>query len=509
MGGENYDIAAIELKVQQVVFPRRLRIKEFFRDYDPRRSWRCTKSQFVRALDYAGIKITHGEASALADSYIDEASGDVHYGNFSESIDQCFGPKHLESQPTIEVPEPGSTLPPLFKPNDMPNADINEMLEYVLARIALLCKTRGIIFKKCFVDFDQINTGCVTEQQFRRCFPFFEFRDEELTCMIEHYSERGRTALNGVNYRALHEDISDRNPSNSDPPYPRSDLVIRPDGSQWTDGDYTAEEKVQARVVERRLRLREPFTDHDPLRKGYATVGQARSILDSMQIKVTQADWEALVAKYTRDDGMFHYAKFCDAVDEAFTVKGLETSPLTRVSMPDASTTLPARENVQKLSEADIYEIERVEEDIRAKVMQRRIFLKPMFQDFDPTRSGHVTKNQFARALGTLGFELTEDEVTLLSMKYCDLGNKFDVNYYRFVDCCDPNLDILHVQKEDRRMNLKPDNSYFERTYDNGVPEGPAAIGGRCHTVISQERSGMVVEGQKKNRDHLKLLSSN
>ena len=46
------------------------------------------------------------------------------------------------------------------------------------------------------------------------------------------------------------------------------------------------------------------------------------------------------------------------------------------------------------------------------------------FEDFDPARHGHVTKNQFARAMGSLGFELTEDEVNLLAMKYCDLGNK-------------------------------------------------------------------------------------
>ena len=36
--------------------------------------------------------------------------------------------------------------------------------------------------------------------------------------------------------------------------------------------------------------------------------------------------------------------------------------------------------------------------------------------------------------MGSLGFELTEDEVNLLAMKYCDLGNKFEMNYWDFCD---------------------------------------------------------------------------
>merc|ERR1711964_265435 len=132
-----------------------------------------------------------------------------------------------------------------------------------------------------------------------------------------------------------------------------------------------------------------------------------------------------------------------------------ERDPLTRISMPDESSTLPARRNCMKISEEMVAEIARVEEDIRARVIQRRIALKPQFLDFDPCRRGHVTKNQFARALGSLGFELTEDEVNLLAMKYCDFGNKFD-------------------------------------------------------TVVPQEHSNRVVEGTGKvDRSHLKVLTTN
>ena len=56
-------------------------------------------------------------------------------------------------------------------------------------------------------------------------------------------------------------------------------------------------------------------------------------------------------------DGMFNYAKFCDVVDEAFSVKGLEKTPQTRITMPDVSVTIPGRRNRMKLSAEDEYEV--------------------------------------------------------------------------------------------------------------------------------------------------------
>jgi Ca2+-binding EF-hand superfamily protein len=507
---QTYDVSAIEKKIQQVVFPRRIRIKEQFRDFDPRRSWRCTKTQFIRALDTAGIKITHAEAAAVADAYVDPATGDVHYGSFSDSIDNAFGPKNLESKPTAEVLPPGSGLVFGFVPNELSEEQM-EILAYVLHRIALLCRTRGLSLKEQFRFYDKQTQGCVTEQIFRRCFPFEGFTEEEMDILVDRYTDTGMSVLNGINYQALHDDVMDRSDAPADPPYPRSDLVIRPDGAKWTAEDYTPEEKVQARVVERRIRIREWFTDYDPLRKGYTTAGQARSILGLCLIPIGQGDWDALCAKYNREDGMFNYATFCDAVDEAFSVKGLETTPLTRITLPDVSVTIPGRRNRMKLTEEDEYEVSRVEEDIRARVQQRRIALKPYFEDFDPARHGHVTKNQFARALGSLGFELTEDEVNLLAMKYCDMGNKFEMNYWDFCSTCDPQMDILAANAEDRRVNLKPDNTYFTRTYNSGVVSGPAAVAGRCHTVVDIAEGNKVVDsGPRVNdRTHEKVLYTN
>merc|ERR1712096_409877 len=139
--------------------------------------------------------------------------------------------------------------------------------------------------------------------------------------------------------------------------------------------------------------------------------------------------------------------------------------------------------------------------------VQRRIFLKPMFLDFDPCRSGHISKNQFARALGSLGFELTEDETNILATKYCDLGNKHDMNYVWFCKYCDPPTEGMGPASSDRRCNLKPDEDYFTRTYEHGTVSGPGTTAGRCHTVVPLEQSSRIVGGTGKvDRAHMKVL---
>jgi hypothetical protein len=211
-----HDIGAIEKKIQVVVFSRRIRLKDAFRDFDPRRSWRCTKTQFIRALDTAGVKIAHAEAAAVADVYRDERTGDVQYGKFSDAMDECFGKKYLEGTPDAIPDEPGKNLKFGFQHNEMSEEDM-QILAYAMHRVALLCKTRGINFKDCFRNYDKQTTCCVTEQQFRRCFPFEGFTEEEMDVLVNRYTDRSRSALNGINYQAFHDDVMEHDPAPIDP----------------------------------------------------------------------------------------------------------------------------------------------------------------------------------------------------------------------------------------------------------------------------------------------------
>ena len=47
-------------------------------------------------------------------------------------------------------------------------------------------------------------------------------------------------------------------------------------------------------------------------------------------------------------------------------------------------------------------DIDNLLEEYRTAVKNKRIHLKPIFQDFDITKNGHVTKVQFLRVLDLL-----------------------------------------------------------------------------------------------------------
>ena len=64
-------------------------------------------------------------------------------------------------------------------------------------------------------------------------------------------------------------------------------------------------------------------------------------------------------------------------------------------------------------------------------ISNKRVHLKPLFEDFDITKIGYVTKNQFTRILKQFDFVPKNDrEFNLLLKKYMDRGNLNEVNYY-------------------------------------------------------------------------------
>jgi len=172
-----------------------------------------------------------------------------------------------------------------FQPNPVED---EEKLMHVLHRLASLCKSRGVMFKGLFFDFDRnsnaspsrINPtrgGKVTKNQFERTFRLAfpnEINDADLGLLCARYS----TQAGDVNFKAIHDDISevlDPKP----PPCPTSDLYLKPDATQWDHMYLNPVKKIQSKVVEKRVRLKDFFADFDNLRKGYCTQSQLKTAL--------------------------------------------------------------------------------------------------------------------------------------------------------------------------------------------------------------------------------------
>jgi len=267
-------------------------------------------------------------------------------------------------------------------------------------------------------------------------FPFKkEVKDED----IEYLCERYMTAGGDVHFQAIHNDISEVL-SPEPPPFPMSTLMLKPDGTAWDHMTLNPVKKLQSKVVERRVRLGEYFADFDPLRKGFCSAGQLKAVLTILNLEkeIDRNDFNHLVDAYSRDDGMFCHALFCRDIDAAFVTPGLEKEPLATISLPDATSTAPGRRNKMILSENKKEKVNRLEDRIRSRIKNRRILMKPMFQDMDKARKGLVTRNQFMRVMGMLGFEMNPAEIATLAGFYCDRGNHNDFNYVDFIKANDP-----------------------------------------------------------------------
>lgn len=102
--------------------------------------------------------------------------------------------------------------------------------------------------------------------------------------------------------------------------------------------------------------------------------------------------------------------------------------------------------------------------EIRRLIVSNRILLKPSFQDFDRTKSCHVTDQQFQRVLKNLGLLPASDQVfDLIIRKYLDKNNKREVNYFAFCADVDRPEDMFpqlaSAQRAKEKKGSKPSSA--------------------------------------------------
>ena len=81
---------------------QRIRVGEFFRDFDKLRSGFITNSQFRIGLNMSKIPISHQELQLLASHFKAQKEGDhVCWKDFVDCVDQVFTKKELEKDHAI------------------------------------------------------------------------------------------------------------------------------------------------------------------------------------------------------------------------------------------------------------------------------------------------------------------------------------------------------------------------------------------------------------------------
>ena len=93
------NIGRVEEDVRTRVQTQRVRITEFFHDYDRLRSGFVTAGQFKRVLDTSGIELTDSQVGTILKNYDTKGDGRINYRLFTQNINKAFNPNLVSVNP--------------------------------------------------------------------------------------------------------------------------------------------------------------------------------------------------------------------------------------------------------------------------------------------------------------------------------------------------------------------------------------------------------------------------
>lgn len=234
----------------------------------------------------------------------------------------------------------------------------------ILTKIAHTCRLRDIIFEPYFQDYEMIskNNGTITIAHFRNVLNFLGITlgDEEFRLLVKKFMKHKYT----INYQAFvaaikgiikwfekngHAECSEKSDC-----YPGKIIICecqklqRPEFNLVAElreidkpchscqiqkrFDYDFEQlmlRIKKHIFDNRIRTREFFEKFDCLRRGFITKSQFLRGLESIGISglhrlyITENEHEEILKNYEdpMDIDRVAWTKFCDDIDEVFTIK--------------------------------------------------------------------------------------------------------------------------------------------------------------------------------------------
>ncbi|XP_056643883.1 uncharacterized protein LOC130449862 [Diorhabda sublineata] len=443
--------------LQDHVLKNRLRVCEFFKDFDPLNCGRITNSQFHRGLDalvLAGKQrffLSLPDVEAVTNQYRDPCDPNrVCWKTFEDDIDHVFTVKGLEKMPSLVVDPPPQAvrdLPRLGGKNwQSVNTRSRDLCEDAVDKVKQKIVHRRILLKPVFRDFDKHNNGHVSRSQMRQALHSngILLSDDELFALEERY----RNDM-GFNYFWFLKDVEsrpveplyikfleDRNKVNAEHPKKKptrqeKDIVL-------------IMAKIKGKVVRERIRVMEFLRDFDRSNSLVISREDFRRGLSVCRFELTENEVETLMdvfASPTRK-GCVDYKRFSDTVEESFTQQCLERAPLI---VPIQH--VPTRDCEKNFLNFD--------ERIKVSVALQKLAKKPDLQmnlssvlsDFDKSNCGTVSQTAFLKALTLRGMDrlISRNEFdTICKCFTFERGMRDEVDYRAFMKA----LDIIYATEK-------------------------------------------------------------
>jgi Ca2+-binding EF-hand superfamily protein len=167
--------------------------------------------------------------------------------------------------------------------------------------------------------------------------------------------------------------------------------------------------KIKTQIKKDRIRLGEFFLDHDLLRKGSVPIQKFRGVLYSQKIQLTNEEYELLEKHFAvaGDPTRINYVLFNEDIEKIFTEKDLEKDPLKKVQEFKAPSILDPKDILNNEEEQ---RLDACLQRLGWIVQQKRLLIKPFFQDKDKSKSGFIANTRFRSIFDTMKLTISEDE---------------------------------------------------------------------------------------------------
>ncbi|KAF7382800.1 hypothetical protein HZH66_013202 [Vespula vulgaris] len=405
---EQMSLMEVIHRIQRHIFELRIRISEFFKDFDPLNDGRVTVSQFRRGLDALQVSslgrlyIAETDIHALITLYKDPNDLDrVCWRTFEDDINQVFTVKELEKLPNLKVVSPPKEIEELGKRGatdwQCEKKSIRELCEDTLQKVRHRVEERRILLKQFFKNYDKNNCGHVTRAQMRQVLTTATIllSSEEEYALERRYNDD----LGFDYYRFLKEleakpivaplydrMLEEKKRVNAEAKFPPS--------TEDETNIVLVLAKIKAKVVRERIKVSEFLKQYDTHNELSVSTTDFTRGLDQLRcnLSTTEVDTIVKIFKSPMKPGFVDYARFAECVEEAVTIGSLERAPLL----------VPIQHIPSEASSRTFLNFE--ERHILSQVMDklcvvRQPNLEELFVDFDKENVGTVSKNCLMRAL--------------------------------------------------------------------------------------------------------------
>eukprot|EP01060_Flectonema_neradi_P011888 TRINITY_DN18845_c0_g1_i1.p1 TRINITY_DN18845_c0_g1~~TRINITY_DN18845_c0_g1_i1.p1 ORF type:complete len:925 (+),score=147.46 TRINITY_DN18845_c0_g1_i1:48-2822(+) len=430
------DIENIIVDLRRQIRQSRIRISGSMRDYDHLRTGFITPGQFRASLGQLRLQrlsLTEQILGLLCERYsVRDSQGfeKIAYNKFIAEMESAFTSPNMEKDPTLVT-----ELSPAEYQNNPTTATLSPQDESrvacILEGIKSLIKSRRILLKPAFQDFDRATMGvyqtrATSKKRFERVLALnnINLTEAEYELLERKYAtERDPESVNYVLFCNHIEEETSKKPVSIE--FTATALVPqKPFVRQGKTGILSLEEvmnDIRSQVATQRIRISEFLRDFDKLRSGLIVQEQFASGLSMAGIKLDSAELAILVEQFASEKRKRYvrWTNFCTAVDNP------------SAGPPIAETLQPGTIPPQTVK-AKSPELERILEKLREVVRTRGILLPPFFKDFDVHNTGQITSTRLAQSLARHGLPLQQAEVQTLTEHYQDARTR-DVCYRKLI----------------------------------------------------------------------------